>query len=217
MQPGTEPERTFIETARRAQIVAAAIDTIAEVGYAQATLGRIAERIGISRGLISYHFAGKDELVAQVVSDVVDQAKEDMWPPIFAATTGSEVLRAYIESSLAFTREHPNHKMALLEITRNSLSPDGPRFDGDAHEEAVRNLEDLLAHFQAAGQLRADLNPRATAIAIRAAIDAAGARLTFDKNLDIEEYARDIANLFDLGTRNDAPQRPTSTASRRTG
>jgi hypothetical protein len=37
MQPGSapdEPERTFIETARRAQIAAAAIDTIAEIGYA---------------------------------------------------------------------------------------------------------------------------------------------------------------------------------------
>ncbi len=114
---------------------------------------------------------------------MVDQAKEYMWPPIFAASTGPGVLRAYIESSLAFTREHPNHKIALLEITRNNLSPDGhDRVDGDAHEEAVRNLEDLLAHFQAAGQLRADFNPRTMAIAIRAAIDAAGTRRTFDKN-----------------------------------
>ena len=36
-------ERTFIENARRQQIVAAAIDTIAEVGFAQASLARIAE------------------------------------------------------------------------------------------------------------------------------------------------------------------------------
>ena len=35
-------ERTFIENARRAQIVASAIDTIAEVGYSRASLGRIA-------------------------------------------------------------------------------------------------------------------------------------------------------------------------------
>ena len=45
MQPGeTASERTFIETARRAQIVASAIDTIAEAGYAQASFARIAER-----------------------------------------------------------------------------------------------------------------------------------------------------------------------------
>jgi hypothetical protein len=32
--------RTFTETARRAQIMAAAIDTIAELGYGQASLAR---------------------------------------------------------------------------------------------------------------------------------------------------------------------------------
>ena len=44
-------QRTFIETARRAQIVHAAIATIAEVGYARASLARIGARIGISKGL----------------------------------------------------------------------------------------------------------------------------------------------------------------------
>ncbi len=56
MQPGAAAggeERTFIETARRAQIVVAAIDTIAEFGYAGASFAHIAERLGISRGLIS--------------------------------------------------------------------------------------------------------------------------------------------------------------------
>jgi AcrR family transcriptional regulator len=40
---GQEATRTFTETARRAQIVAAAIETIAELGYGQASLARIAE------------------------------------------------------------------------------------------------------------------------------------------------------------------------------
>ena len=80
MQPGAASERTFIETARRAQIVAAAIDTLAEVGYARASLGRIAQRIGISRGLISYHFAGKDELMTEVVREVLEQGTAYMNP-----------------------------------------------------------------------------------------------------------------------------------------
>ncbi|MBV8945039.1 MAG: hypothetical protein JOZ95_06420, partial [Solirubrobacterales bacterium] len=37
-----ETDRTFIERARRAQIVDAAIETIAAEGYARASLGRIA-------------------------------------------------------------------------------------------------------------------------------------------------------------------------------
>jgi TetR/AcrR family transcriptional regulator, fatty acid metabolism regulator protein len=209
MEPGTGPERTFIETARRAQIVAAAIDTIAEVGYARASLGLIAKRIGISRGLISYHFASKDELIAQVVADAVDQGKEFMWPPIFAASTGPGVLRAYIESGLAFVREHPNHKIALVEISRNDVSADGqPGRFGDPYDEAVRALEALLAHFQAAGELRTDFDPRSMAIAIRAAMDAAGSRVGLDQYVDIDDYAREIVTLFDLATRSDTPTFP---------
>ena len=89
MQPGNaESDRTFIETARRAQIVDAAIDTIAEVGYARASLGRIAERAGISRGLISYHFAGKEELIREIVRAVIDQSRAYMLPRITAESTG---------------------------------------------------------------------------------------------------------------------------------
>jgi AcrR family transcriptional regulator len=206
MQQGdAASERTFIETARRAQIVAAAIDTIAEVGYARASLVRIASRIGISRGLISYHFAGKDELIKEVVHEVIEQGKAYMHPRMLAQSTGSGMLRAYIESNLAFMREHPNHLIAIVEIARNGVTIDGKRrFYGDADvDEAVRALTQLLARFQTAGQLRADFDPHVMAIAIRAAIDAVPSRLAFDRELDIDNYAREIANLFELATRLD--------------
>ena len=117
-------QRTFIEAARRAQIVAAAIDTIAEVGFAQASLARIGERIGISKGLIGYHFAGKDDLIKQVVFEILEQGKSYMRPRILAeAATGPGFLRAYIESNLAFMKEHRNHMVAIVGISRGGSPP----------------------------------------------------------------------------------------------
>jgi AcrR family transcriptional regulator len=199
-------ERTFIETARRTQIVAAAIDTIAEVGYARASLARIAARVGISKGVISYHFAGKDDLIKHVVLEVVEQGKTFMRPRISAQSTGAGTLRAYIESNLAFMREHRNHLIAIVEIARNGVSVDGQqRFYGDADIDAAAGvLEALLARFQAVGEFRRDFDPRAMAIAIRAAIDAVPPRLAFDRQLDIDTYAAEIATLFHLATRSDA-------------
>ena len=50
----------FTEHARRAQIVGAAVETIADLGYGQASFAQIARRAGpSSTGLISYHFAHK--------------------------------------------------------------------------------------------------------------------------------------------------------------
>ena len=203
MQPGTaagEPERTFIETARRAQIAAAAIDTIAEAGYAGASFARIAERLGISRGLISYHFAGKDDLIKQVVHEAAEQAKAYIRPRILAESTGPAALRAYIESNLAFMRDHRNNVIAMVEIAR---SAEGRRiFYGDADViDAVRALEHVLSGFQAAGQFRPDFDPHVMAIAVRAAIEAASSRLAMDPAFDIDNYAREIATVFDLATR----------------
>ena len=199
-------ERTFIETARRAQIVVAAIDTIAEVGYARASLARIAARLGISRGLISYHFAGKDDLIKQVVLEILEQGKAYMRPRVLAqASTGSGFLRAYIESNLAFMREHRNHMVAIVEIARGGLTIDGQqRFYGDADvDEAVKILEQHLARFQSQGELRPDFDPRVMAVAIRAAIDAVPRRLAHDPDLDIDSYATEIATIFHLATRTD--------------
>ncbi len=202
----TEPEtehRTFTEMARRQQIVAAAIDTIAEVGYAQASLARIAERIGISKGVISYHFAGKDDLIKQVVIDVVETGRAYILPRVFAESTGPAMLRAYIESNLAFMREHRNYMVAVVEILRNGAftTAGGRRVDGRDIDVATRLLEEQLARLQAGGELRRDFDPGAMAVAIRATIDVVPHRLVLDPDFDIDEYADEIAAIFDLATR----------------
>jgi AcrR family transcriptional regulator len=203
MQPGVapdEPERTFIETARRAQIAAAAIDTIAEVGYAGASFARIAERVGISRGLISYHFDNKDDLIKQVVHEAAEQAIAYIRPRVLAASTGPAMLRAYIESNLAFMRDHRNNVIAMIEISR---SAEGRRIhSGDtAVINAVGALEHVLTESQTAGHFRPDFDPHVMAIAIRAAIEAASPRLALDPEFDMDHYASEIITVFDLATR----------------
>jgi TetR/AcrR family fatty acid metabolism transcriptional regulator len=203
MRPGTsadEPARTFIETARRAQIVTAAIDAIAEAGYAGASFARIAERLGISRGLISYHFAGKDDLIRQVVHQAAEEAKAYIRPRILAESTGPGMLRAYIRSNLAFMRDHRNNVIAMIEIAR---SAEGQRiFYSDTDVvDAVGALEHVLSGFQEAGQFRPGFDPHVMAMAIRAAIEAASPRLALDAGFDIDNYASDIATTFDLATR----------------
>jgi AcrR family transcriptional regulator len=203
MQPGPapdKPERTFIETARRAQIAAAAIDTIAEAGYAGASFARIAERLGISRGLISYHFDNKDDLIKQVVHEAAEQAIAYIRPRVLAESTGPAMLRAYIEANLAFMRDHRNNVIAMIEISR---SAEGRRIhSGDtAVINAVSALEHVLSESQTAGQFRRDFDPHVMAIAIRAAIEAASPRLASDPGFEMDNYASQIITVFDLATR----------------
>jgi AcrR family transcriptional regulator len=207
----SEPEReqrTFIETARRKQIVGAAIDTIAEVGYGQASLARIAARIGISKGVISYHFASKDDLIKQVVIDVVEAGRAYILPRVFAEPTGPAMLRAYIESNLAFMREHRNYMVAVVEILRNGAftTDGGRRVDGRDVDVAAHLLQEQLARLQAGGELRSDFDPGLMAVVIRAAIDVVPHRLVLDPDFDIDKYAKEIVNVFDRATRGGGTQ-----------
>ena len=196
---GKDDNRTFVSSARRAQIVEAAIETVAEVGYANASLSRIALRLGISKGVISYHFAGKDDLIAEIVSQVLQGARADMQPRIEAQTTGPAMLRTYIESNLEFMRDHPKELSAVIEIVRAAIAGAKSPFTGPPDGGAVQFLAELLTRFQTAGDFRTDFDPRAMAIAIRAVIDALPGRLA-DPAFEIDQYARELVAIFDRAT-----------------
>jgi len=199
---GQQTGRTFTETARRAQILAAAIDTIAELGYGQASLARIAETAGTSKGVIIYHFGSKDELMRGLVAEVVARGVAYMEPRIDAESTGGGKLRAYIESNLAFMRENRNHMVAIVEIVLNARAADGSRlYDLAVQDDGVAALQGLLAYFQGTGEFRAGFDPHVMAMAIRAAINAVPAQLARDPALDVGHHARELADLFHVATR----------------
>ncbi len=187
--------------------MAAAIETIAEVGYGQASLVRIAQRIGISKGVIAYHFDSKEGLVKEVVTEVLFKARDYMVPRIKSASGGREKLRAYIESNIGFMAEHRNHMIAIVEIARGARETTGSRtFDASSLEAGTAALADLLVGFQASGELRGDFDARVMAETIRAAIDAVPRRMAADPDLEVDLYRRDLANLFDLAARTETPQ-----------
>lgn len=201
-------DRTFTETARRAQIVAAAVDTIAELGFAKASLARIAERIGVSKGVISYHFAGKDELVREVVADVAVKGEAFIRGRAMAEESAPEQLRAWIESNLEFIDAHRKELLAFLEIGVNSRGNPavGPSVAAVLHGGVVA-LRELLVAGQASGELRQDFDAGVTAMAIRSAVDAVPHRLAADPGFDAGRYGRELADLFVVATRSPPPGR----------
>jgi hypothetical protein len=106
-------------------------------------------------------------------------------------------LRAYIESNLAFMREHRNYRLAILRSSAHAQQQIG---DVD---EAVRVLEQNLARYQSEGQLRPDFDPLVVAPAIRAGINAVLLRLAHNLDLDLDSYAGELVDLFHWATRLD--------------
>jgi AcrR family transcriptional regulator len=193
--------RSFIEQARREQIVSAAVEVIVDVGYAQASLERIAQAAGISRGLISYHFAGREDLIAEVVLGVFRDGAEYMRPRIEAQPDAAAMLRAYVETNLAFMAEHRRRLLAVVAILSTTGPQGPPGVDYGAVVEApIADLERILRWGQAAGLFR-PFDTRIVATVVRNAIDGVPARLAFEPDLDLERYAAELVALFDHAVR----------------
>jgi AcrR family transcriptional regulator len=199
---GGDTSRTFIENARRAQIVDAATHTIAEVGYGQASFARIAKRAGLSStGLISYHFANKDELITQVVTETTAAIGEFVGRRVQAQSTATGMLRAYIEAVVEFIAAHGVQMHALLQIFLNFRPEGGGRsYDATTEQLVLSPLESILRHGQVGGELR-HFDTRVMAATIQRAVDGLPFLLESHPDTDLAAYARELVTLFDLATR----------------
>jgi TetR/AcrR family transcriptional regulator, fatty acid metabolism regulator protein len=205
--PAGQEDRSFIENARRAQLIECATNAIAELGYTNASMAEIAKRAGVSKGVISYYFAGKRELIEQVVNSAMEKAGAVMLPRIYAEHDTAGMLRAYIESNLEFIAAHRNHVLALMNIAVGAREDRKSGIDlALAFEPAIIALENMLRSGQEHGEFR-EFSTRVMAVTIRNAIDSLAPLLAADPKLDLKLYAKELATLFDIATRKSPTQR----------
>ncbi|SDJ74822.1 DNA-binding transcriptional regulator, AcrR family [Nonomuraea maritima] len=200
-EPGGQKSRSFIEEARRAQIVASAIEVIAESGFAQASLARIAQHAGISKGVISYHFAGKDELMEEVVERTYGTIAEYVGTKMIGLTTATELLRSHVTSVAEHMRGHRSQLLALGEIFTNLRTADGrPRYGINANEDIYRALEGIYQLGQENGEFR-DFDRRVMAITHSSAIDSMFAYWAANPGHDLDAHAAQLADLLERACR----------------
>lgn len=198
--PAVPPATSFIEAARKAQIIESAIATIAELGYGRASLAEIAKRAGISKSVISYYFASKDELILQVVDAVYAKGSAFMSELVQSQANATAALRMYVEMNVAFMKAYRHDVLALVEIVVGFRDESGaPRFKPSDGEGVVMPLAELLRWGQRDGEFR-EFSPMVMAFAIRAAIDELPTRLSLHSDADLDETAAELAALFHLAT-----------------
>ncbi|MEU0493115.1 TetR/AcrR family transcriptional regulator [Nocardiopsis sp. NPDC006139] len=196
-------KRSFIEEARRKQIIAAAVATIAEVGFPKASLARIAATAGVSKGVISYHFAGKDELVDQVVVTVYTEIADTLLPRLAEQEKATDVVRAHVLGVAEYALAHPDRLRALTEIFVHDRGADGvPRYGAVAAEPLYESLEGLYREGQARGELR-EFDVRVMAVTQQSAIDAMFGYWISRPETDLLAHARELADLLVRAVRPD--------------
>lgn len=90
-----------------ADIAAEAVRVFAECGYEGTSIATIADSVGLSKQNLMYYFPTKQALYERVLDDVLDEWLDRMEHLADPEQDPRDVLRAYIQAKLRFSREHP--------------------------------------------------------------------------------------------------------------
>jgi TetR/AcrR family transcriptional repressor of bet genes len=91
--------RTQSRDARRARMIEATIDSLAEKGYSRTTLTDVAARAGTSHGLVLFHFRSKENLLAETLDFLTEEYRINWQSAVAAAGKApEEQIRALIKA-----------------------------------------------------------------------------------------------------------------------
>jgi AcrR family transcriptional regulator len=126
----------------RTRIQRIALELFTEHGYEATSLREIAERLGVTKAALYYHFKTKDEIIDSLVDqriarigELIDWAKEQPR----TLPNRCEVLRRY--SDMLYEQEHH----ALVRLFERNQSSMAQHQAGAAMKARLRELQDLLA------------------------------------------------------------------------
>ncbi|MBI3224570.1 MAG: TetR family transcriptional regulator [Mycolicibacterium cosmeticum] len=192
---------TFIQAARRAQIVTSAIEVVAEIGWTKTSIRKIADRVGVAMSAVLYHFGTKDKLVDAIIEAMYRAALEVVRPALEAETTAQGKLAAYIRSNIAYFDTNRVHLLALTQISANFSPTDGRRFDelGMSAElgEQLAALDPgtILAAGQRDGEF-GEFPTESMAVALRGAVNAVVEKILREPDFDATTYGEDLVAIF---------------------
>ncbi|WP_106396489.1 TetR/AcrR family transcriptional regulator [Actinocorallia populi] len=179
---------SFIEQARRDQLIGVTVDLVAERGYAAASLARIAQAAGLTKGAVLYHFASKDAVVAAAHAHVLNALVADVGAAVDAAPA-DRAPAAYVRRMIGHLTEHPDHARMIIEAMINVDRPDA--------EARWRPLAALLRSAREARGLAPGTDPRTLALIVGGAIDAIIGERLQDAAYDTEAAAEALVTMLE--------------------
>nr|WP_087576327.1 TetR/AcrR family transcriptional regulator [Sphingomonas sp. CDS-1] len=140
--------------AKKGELLAAATAVIAEVGYAGASLRKVADRAGYTTGAVTYYFANKEEMITAVAESMFDEF-DKLMPVEDARFDLREILEEYLHRANLNDSEFTRLSFELLAHARHE--PAFRPIIEDRYAKLRAKLANLLARGQKAGTIRNDI------------------------------------------------------------
>ncbi|MEJ7730541.1 MAG: TetR family transcriptional regulator [Polyangiaceae bacterium] len=151
----------------RSSVLDSALALASEDGLAGVTIGRLAERCGLSKSGLFAHFSSKENLQVEILKETIDRFVAQVVSPALKAARGEARVQALFDRWMSWPKEFPGgciFAVAALELD------DKP---GPAREVLVASQKDWQA---------------ALATAARIAVEEGH----FRSNLDVDQFAHEV-------------------------
>ena len=140
-------------TAKRGELLRAATAVIAEDGFANASLRKVAERAGCTTGAVTYYFANKDDLVRQLV-----ESRFDDYDAMAETSLAETDIKGLLEAWLTTITDDTEFWPVMFELLAHARH--NPPFAALIEARYARFRERctvMLAEGQARGSVRDDI------------------------------------------------------------
>ena len=148
-----------IELRRRRLILRVVATVVAEEGFTGATMRKIAERAGVSTGMLTYYYKNKREILSDMMADIYARLIASL-SDLLGDDLGPERIEAAFEFMLAGSRTGSFPMSFWLAYFPEALR------DEEMRARAINGTNDLRRVFKSAlqagikgGDLRGDLDP----------------------------------------------------------
>src|SRR5208282_1297958 len=197
---------TFTQRKRRGQLAECAVDAIVEVGYPRASVAEVARRAGVSKGVVTYHFPAKNDLIQAVIADVIAEMGQYLEPRLHAANPvqyPERFIAPYLTTWTGYIKTHGRDVLALVRIYnafRDESGRPNPAFDVRADEITI--VAEILRRGQETGRL-GRFDSHIVATVMKAALDDLLIQGADNPELDLEAYGAELVAMFEAATRPD--------------
>ncbi|MFI2103437.1 TetR/AcrR family transcriptional regulator [Isoptericola sp. NPDC019693] len=196
MRSNPDAGPSFIQRARREQIIRATVETVAETGLERASLARIAGRLGIAKGSIVYHFEGRDQLVAAALDDVYARIAAAVTERLSDAASPRDAVRRYITALVDHLDAHRSEARLISDAFGRVGGPDDASSQVESRWRALADLVRAALAQRPAGDSPAP-DAEVLAISVSGAVDALVGQALRDPSFDLSGAGETLAGYVD--------------------
>src|SRR5262245_22611139 len=156
---GVEPN---LETQRRRQVMQAVVECVAEEGFSRTTMRKVAERAGVSTGMLVYYFGSKKEMVNAALT-YATRTNVERLDEATGATFGPRRLHILLNG---LGSDDADPRLRKFQLEAKAAAANDAELEADQrriHEESRAKLEKSVRAGMESGEFRRDIDAKLAA------------------------------------------------------